>query len=956
MKNSFLDQILNDLSIEDPSVLKDWCFVFPTKRARVYFKKILAERFKQQAFWAPQLLSVEEFMVKCTGKSLADEITLLFELYGVYQVHESEPNFDRFYSWGLTLLEDFNEVDKYLVEAKVLYGNLQEIEELESRFGAGEITTEVLEQFSSVLTIAAQSNLISEFLNTWSTVGKVYQKFKDTLETKSLAYSGMLYRELASRVQDPDFQMPFQKVVFCGLNALSTAEEVILETLLDKGVAEAYWDADQEFLENPQEEAGLFLRKYKRKWQHSGMHWIYPDTDPKPKEIHVIGTAQMASQTKVGGQILKEKLENNELDPQTTAMILGSESLLFPMLYALPELEGVNVTMGYPLAQTGVFSLVQSIIKIHLNRKGKPGNVIYRGGDIYDFLAHPLIIRIAAKSAHQAGYWIRAQKINWTTGKKLTEMLNNDFLAIVIREPAGSSNLLDMLIEFLVKSFYITKGDQKSGLEEELMYHFVKYLNQLKVTLARFDLSPSALLLSRLLLEVFKDKKVPFSGEPLSGLQIMGFLESRTLDFEDIFILGVNENILPVGRHKGSIIPFALRKSFGLPTFEEQDAIYAYHFKRLLLRASRVHIFYNTEVAIDGSGEKSRFILQLLEQSDPKKVKIEQYLYQFPIDPEQFQEGEINVIKTNEIQSILKRYLAGSDQGKPISPTALSTYLDCPLRFYYRHIAEIPEPEELREDADARDFGIIVHNALESLYMDHQGKLVNRETIQNFLQPQNIQKIVEESFRKEFFLKEDQVLEGRNLLNASIISRLIQKVLENDLKIAPFNLIAVESRKFNNILEIEGGFQVKIGGTIDRVDEIEKGGNRLIRIIDYKTGKVDFLYGKNASNSDYAAYLEHYFTQSKYKAGFQAYFYAYLYHKLKKPERMKVGIYGLKQVNRGIRFLREDQEIPSLLLTEFEGRLKMVVQELFDPEIPFYQTSDQRNCRFCPYATLCRKI
>ncbi|MEO1054808.1 MAG: PD-(D/E)XK nuclease family protein [Bacteroidota bacterium] len=930
----FLNHIIDDIRLEELPLLRNWCFVFPTRRAGVHFKKLLGERFYNMAFWAPEVLSIEDFIVKVSGRSVSDDMSLVFELFKVYKRHEPGIIFDNFYSWGQILLSDFDEVDRHLVDTELLYRNLQDLKEIEASFGIGEEAMEAMKQFRNLVGIENKSRLLVEFMNTWNKVSKVHRDFKEHLLEANLAYVGMLYREVCEGLRTHQLDLNYDKVIFGGFNALTKAEEELFDILLNDNKATIYWDADKLYLEDKREEAGVFLRQYATKWTQENSKWITDDMLNEPKEMEVIGVQGSVGQAKAVGNILERKAYAKE----NTAVVLADEQLLFPVLHAIPKsLKAVNITMGYPLKNTSFFNLAYAVLQLHANKKVTGENKVYfLLSTVLNVLTNPYILAFGDREYRKALNDLRQFKLKVISLEELNETIKHPLFNLVFEAGRKASELLEMLMQLLFRIYQrFSRGASKGNdLEYEFAYHFIKHLNKFKETLMGNNLSPGPELLTRLFKEAFQQLKVPFKGEPLLGLQVMGFLETRSLDFENIIVVGVNEGKLPPARSYNTYIPYGLRKAFGLPTFEDQDAIYAYHFKRSLQRAKNVYLLYDTEVDSFGGGEKSRFILQMLysiEKAENSKIQVDDFHLSLPVSSQAKAKKPIQVEKTPEVMELLKRYLATNETSDySLSATALIAYVDDPFKFYLRYIAGLEEKEEYNQDFDAREFGKIVHRGLEEFYKPFEGKQVEAEEIEKMMSPSAINEMVEQALVMEEILREGQVIEGKNLLFESVIKKLMEKVLEADLAIAPFEIVALETQSLENTIEVDG-MQVRLGGIVDRIDRVDGS----VRIIDYKTGRVDFLPPTKASEVNYEQYLSNYFTDSKYKSGFQAYYYAYLYHKQHPQDQIKAGVFGLKEVNRGVRLLREGHTIPFELIAAFEKRLKALIREIFDPNIPF---------------------
>jgi RecB family exonuclease len=491
-------------------------------------------------------------------------------------------------------------------------------------------------------------------------------------------------------------------------------------------------------------------------------------------------------------------------------------------------------------------------------------------------------------------------------------------------------------------------SEELGELETEFAYHSLKHLIQLEEQIQQHHRQLEPRTLARLVIQAFEQATIPFSGEPTKGLQLMGFLETRALDFERVILVSVNEGKLPRGVQHNSYIPYAMRKAFHLPTFEEQDAIFAYHFKRVIQRARHVTILYNTQVAVDGSGEKSRFLWQL-QETFPKE-SIREAIYQMSM-PRTMVKAELHIEKSSQILSLMGNYLSGSKVTKPLSPTAFRHYLDCSLRFYFRYIVKLREREQTSKELDARDFGNIVHKALEKIYQPYLDKMVTNTDVRKLMDSQAIAKALDWSMKIHFRKTVFPVLEGKDILHEQIMQKLIFRVLENDLKATPFHLVATEL-KISGALEFRAGSTVLLEGTLDRVHLA----NEILHIVDYKTGRADLknLY-RPAFPEKGAEYVQTHFDEPRFKSGFQGLFYGYLWSGDRGYAPLKLGVYPLKKVNEGIQWLNHDRVIPMDGFSEFERQLKQVLQELFDESVPFTQTDDIDRCRYCAYKEICQR-
>ena len=944
---TFHQSLVDRINLEDLPSLKGHCYVFPTKRGGVFFKQKLLSTFKGENFFLPAILSIEEFIEKLCNRSITDELTLLFELYKIYQKRDKLLDFDRFYAWGKIILKDYDEIDRYMVDAKQVYHGLQELKEIENVFGFNDELREIIANFRTITDKKEKTKLLTEFLRIWEAVGNVYQEFRLNLDEKSLCYGGILYRSLAESIGKPDFKNPFEQYHICGFNALSKSEESIFDQLIQNGKGQIYWDADQLYLDDTREEAGNFLREYRDKWPESV--WFIEDSLSQNKTVSVSAVPQSIAQAHLGAQILTEGATKG-WRPEETAIVLADEKLLLPVLYAIPfDEHKVNVTMGYPVRLTVVFDLVESYLEVFRKSFFKGKEVLVYVYDLKPLLSNAYLTLLEPRIFEKVINWCIKEKKTRISIKELTAQIESPKVKAMLSASPDWESLFEQIKNYLFTVFYHFKELDENPLDREYIYFFLKEFNKITAYLTERTEQLSLKLIRKIVKEHFKAAKIPFEGVPVEGFQIMGFLETRTLDFKNVIVLSANEGKLPAQRSMNTYIPFALRRAYGLPTFEEQDAIYAYHFKRLLQRAEKVHFTYDSEVSMDSSGEKSRFILQLMRKYEGlSNIKVNEEQYTGRLRPLDNADKSININKTPEVIGNMNRYLAGSEEGKFLSPSSLITYITCPLRFYFQYVLRIHETDDVEEDIDARNFGIVVHRVLELLYQPWLNKELSSSDIKGL--EKLVAKRVVEVLNEEKIIQENQTLIGKDVLTQSIMQRLVLKILQYDQKQAPFKVTGLERNDFDYQISLDDGKIVKLGGVVDRIDEKEG----ISRIIDYKTGTVT-LASAQLMKKSVDEYMGAYFMDPKLKSGFQGYFYGLLTKK-EFVNDFQVGILGMRQLGKGVQWLQEGRAIGPDLMIAFESRLESLVQEIYDSAIPFTQTDDNKRCAYCPYNRICHKL
>lgn len=943
---SFHHSLVDRISEADLPTLKDHCYVFPTKRGGVFFKQYLLKAFERQNFFLPAILSIEEFVEKLTHRTITDELTLLFELFKVYQQRDKDLDFDRFYAWGRIILKDYDEIDRYMADARKIYLGLQQLKEIEHVFGFNDELREIVANFRSITDKQEKTKLLTEFLKIWEAVGHVYIEFQKVLTQKQLCYGGILYRQLAENIGESSFEHPYQYYHICGFNALSKSEETIFGQLVEKGIGQLYWDADVLYMEDEKEEAGDFLRVYREKWPNSV--WMIEDSLKSQKQVTVAAVPQSVGQAHIGAQLLAAGAEKG-WKPEQTAIVLADEKLLLPVLYALPFNDHrVNVTMGYPVKFTVAYDLVDSYLELYRKSAYEGEEVLVYIYDLKPLLSNAYLSLMQPQLYEKVINWSIKEKKTRVSLSELQEQLESANVTSLLSAKPSWESLFSSIMDYLTKVFYHFKETEESPIDQEFIYFFLREFNKISQYLTERSEKLSLKLIKKIVKEHFKAAKIPFEGVPVEGFQIMGFLETRTLDFKNVIILSANEGKIPAQRSMNTYIPFAIRKAFELPTFEEQDAIYAYHFKRLLQRAENVHFTYDAEVSKDSSGEKSRFILQqLLKYEQESGITILEQQYTGKLRAVDTSEQVISVPKTEQVLYNMSRYFVGSEEGKFLSPTSLTTYITCPLRFYFQYVLRIRETEDVEEDIDARNFGIVVHRVLELLYLPSLQKEMSAPEIKAL--EKLVELKVQEVLREEKIVQENQELAGKDVLTRSIMKRLVVKILQYDQEQAPLTITGLERQDLSYQISLPNGQTVKLSGVVDRLDEKDN----VTRIVDYKTGMVK-LAGPKQLSKPIDEYIEAYFHDPDLKSGFQGYFYGLLGKPILKGE-FQVGILGMRQLNQGVQWLQQGRTIKPELMEEFELRLQTMVKEIYDPSIAFSQTDDVKRCGYCPYNRICNR-
>lgn len=918
--------------------------VFPNRRAGLFFQKYLSARVSTP-IWSPKIIGIEDFIKSLSTLKSADKLELIFELYKVFnKLNKSKEDFDRFYYWGNIMLQDFDELDKFLVDPKLLFKNLAHVKNIENSLDyLQEDQKKLIADFWSSFGEKLSSHQ-KGFLGIWDNLFEAYNQFKTRLYEKGIAYNGMIYRDVEEELQMAQSSPEVGKVIFAGFNALSKSEESIISWFVKEGKGEVFWDADDYYLKDSKQEAGRYLREMKfgnsilsRSFKESyGNAFIGAS-----KKVDVISVASDVGQAQQASETLRQM--EGTLD-EKTAIVLPNNELLFPVLHALPhEVEKLNVTMGYPLGISTVFGFLDALIDMQIRAEGK---TVYHFRSVLTILRHPVFSKIKDNRVLEIEKGIIKNNTIWVSRKKFE--IDNQGLQLVFSQPVLLSEYLMEILRFLAEN----NDDQ---VEREFYFHFYTLINRLNEFILENNLDISKVAFQKLFRQMVQNERLPFEGEPLLGLQVMGILETRNLDFDNIIVLSMNETIIPPAPKNTSFIPYSVRKVFDLPVVDHQDAMYAYIFYRLIQRAKNITFIYNSTEETGKSGELSRFIRQLEHETDlhimHKTVSSEVTLED---------SHDISIHKNEQIIDSLLRFTSIKQYEKRFTPTALSTYLDCRLKFYFRYVLELYEQEEISEEVDPMVFGNILHHVMEHLYQafDVDGNRTVRHEDVIRLQ-KDVDKAIEIEFAKQFGEEDVQFsFEGQNILAREIIKKMVLKVLKYDQERTPFDILGVEADDkkgyvLNTNVDI-GGRSIAIGmkGIIDRIEQKDE----VIRIVDYKTGQDEKNFTDIPSLFDRE-------NKSRNKAVFQTFIYGLLYLSSTSSSgdyRVQASLFNIRDLFKSefsplIQCKKSDIQDIRMYLDEFDRYLKELLNEIFDPAICFSQTTDTKKCIYCPYVGICNR-
>ena len=907
---SFISETLDDI-LQTTKSFENVVFILPSQRAKVFVKQTFKDKIS--VGFLPEMLNIEQFIYQISGVQKADNIQLLFHFYTIYKSTEKNPDsFDTFSTWALTVLQDFNEIDQHLINTKEIFTYLRDIERLRKW---------------SVKGTFKETELIKDHYSFLEKLNNYYTAFYQFLLDKNIGYQGLMYREASKKVDVFLDKNTDKKFFFIGFNALNKAEEFLFQKVLGNGNSEIYWDIDEAFF-NSNHQAGKFIRKYKKEWKYFEKNKLKSlgNSFLAAKKIQVIGAAKNNTQIKYIGEILEENP-----DFKNTALVLADETLLPITLSSLPKnINAINITMGYPLKDIPTTSLLFSVFQLFVSQdklQKKITNEFYYK-DVIRFFKHQSIYGLIS-NVDVFTSEIAAENQTFISEILLVKFLENQPIEVkkVILNLFKAFDSVSNFIEKIIDLINLLKEDV-NALEKEYLFRFYTVFTQLKTLQNEFEYFTDLKTLSLFFRQLIGSESLSFQGEPLKGLQLMGMLETRVLDFENIILASANEGVLPASNQQNSFIPFDVKVEFGLPTYREKDAIFSYHFFRLIQRAKNIFILYNTEHDVFGSGEKSRFVTQLEMMRTDIVHKI--------ISPKVVaQKTELKEIVKNEL--VFERLKELAKQG--FSPSSLTNYLYNPVAFYKQKILRIKEFDDVEETVAHNTLGTVVHETLDELYKPFIGQFL---TSDDLLEMEKIAKeLVVKHFKIQF--KNGDLSTGKNRLIFEVAKRFVtnfltqEKLLLKDKK-NQLKIIATEENLSAEI-EIDGiNFPIKIHGNVDRVDEL----NGEIRIIDYKSGMVQ-------SSELKVLDFEQLRAKEQYKA-IQVLLYGYLFTKSKNfdsSKTLKAGIFSFKNVNQGFlsinfssNYRSPDYTITQEKLEEFLVEIKEYIKEIYNKEIGFIEPPD----------------
>lgn len=957
----FLERIARSLK-EQYNDLNRHCLVFPGRRAGLYMIRYLSEQL-DKPIWAPATCTINDLLISGTSLQIAGNEILLCELYKVYSViHRNPESFDDFYFWGDMLLNDFDDADKYLVNTTDLFSNIKDLKDIDLRFGSlNDYQRSVIKSFWTSFDGSRPTREKESFISIWSVLNDLYTAFRASLRAKNIGYEGMIFRDIAESEDTINhISGSWDMIHFIGFNALNACEQKVMSVMKKSGKARFYWDYDNSYLQAENyNTAGFFLRKnIERFGNDMPGDWNYNTklSDPSMKNSRkVIQTSSDIAQIKLIPGIIASQPDINKDNAHQTAIILSDENLLMPLLSSLPESgSDINITMGYPLKQSQVYTFVKMLMDLQVSSIEPGGKPLFPGVLIERLLKHPLMNNFIPKDERVIIEEF-AGKAQWISAEQIGELKVCSELFTKISRTSELSDWMREILSSIAVLQYDNSDSGKTELERNLVNEFIY---RVVLTLNRLDVlnqTPDIIISPETYLKIFdrllKFQTVPFSGEPLSGIQIMGILETRALDFKNLVILSVNEGAMPSTTSTSSFIPYSIREAFNLPSVNHQESIFAYHFYRLLHRAENVTFTYNSSSEGLRTGEMSRFLLQMNYNENLRPVFLSTgFEFKATTSP-----GELIERSSSHTEKLHSRFISG---GKPLSPSAINTWLSCRMKFFFRYVNGLNEPSRKVSEIDPAMFGNILHDAMKRIYAEHQERIIGKDLISKILNDdsylhETLDRAILESFRNGF----DGTVTGNELIIRDVLINFTKRILRADRDIAPFKILHLE-KYFGFPLEINTGVSsltIKSGGYVDRIDSR---GNTT-RITDYKTGSI----------SESVKSIDSLFEDDRkkeYDGWMQLLLYCEAFTRSTgASENVEPYIYSVKKLTgkpfRGNMVIKQNKEeycVSSYkeVRDHFMEGLQKTIGNIFNPNEPFTMTKDARNkCRFCPYSCLCSR-
>jgi len=952
MNHPFLYKVFADLYRRYNGELQNVTVIFPNKRAGLFANQYLSE-IAGRPVWSPRYMAISEFFSQMTDKSVPDTIELLVHLFHAYQKSQKQDkvSFDRFYGWGEVLLSDFQDVDNNMVDAQQLFSNISALEAVKKIDYLEERQIEAVKSFFTEFDPDDTNKLHQRFVDMWNSMYEIYTAFREDLQSNGLAYEAMLKREVIENIDTVGASFQNRKFAFVGFNVLNETEKRLFRYLSLNAETLFYWDIDESFIRH---EAASFIKDNMKIFPNALKLDSSIVSDNRPQcNIQIISATTDEAQASYANQWLKENL-SYDTPLNQTAVVLADENILQGVLHALPETE-VNITMGYPLRQTAIASLVSSLLE--LQTRGKSKDNCWYHTYVTSILRHPFILQVFPAQAKKAYADMHEHNEMYPSIKYLQTLkpFDKDFSAIFT--PQDVDTVLPYLAEIVKRIGVANKGADPLTVESIFtMYSIITNLHSTLSTLSLSSLVSNLSSLTAIITQKIGGQSIAFHGEPATGLQVMGLLETRNLDFRNLLILSANEGMLPKNGNDSSFIPYFLREAHNMTTIEKQTSLYAYYFYRLLQRAENVSLVYNNYTEALKKGEISRFLLQLkLEKELPVTITEKSITSRNELCG--FESSDIN--KSPDVMDRLVNVFKRDDD-VVLSPSALNTYLSCRKKFFLTYVAKLSTPDEISEEIEADVFGSIIHDVLMNLYKPYIGKSLSPDFVKGLSNDdKRIAELTDRAFSLLVFNQKNFITpkyNGEQMLNRHVIMKYIKRQLAYDATLAPLTIIGLEEKVSSDVLshvtatDSDGStrdLDIRLSGRIDRIDRISLNGTATVRIVDYKTSNsiqkgidLDRLFNPDETSGHVL----------------QTFCYADMYGKSCAPSLN----YIKKLSDKDHKPVIEINEVKitdfkNQVSADFRPRLVSLIDEIFDASQPFSMAESDSPCKYCDFRYLCSK-
>lgn len=964
----FLQQVAEIYATRERDALDNYCFVFPNKRSAAFFTYFLGKELGEQPSFLPEITNISEFVASFSDMQEASRYDLLFTLFDEYRrLPGVEVDFDKFVFWGEMLLSDFNDVDRYLVDPDALFVNIKRLREISSnfltneqievirRFWGEDRTRETVDRFWNHIDYEGEQHPQKKFIKLWEVLQPLYHNYRKRLQSEGLATPGMLYRNAVERLKpSSDIDLPFDRYIFVGFNVLSISEIKIFSYLKQRNKADFYWDFNSPGLELKDGRASRFIKNNIREFP--SRYKLEEEKITKLPDITILGVPSNIGQVKSAGSVINKWVENefitNTDNAIDTAVVLPDESLLIPMIHSIPEsISKINVTMGFPMKLSPMATLIRNIVSLQLRSRLRDGERLFFYEDVNILLTSSAIRSINPDGCSELEDKVRKERLYTISSAVIIEMIPE--LEPVFRtvENADDINEVHNYISSLCDFIRLTIA-ANDNIQLKFVESYRNATDKLFDAAQRFSINMKGTSFFKFIERAISSDMIRLKGEPLCGLQVMGVLETRALDFKNIIMLSMNERVFPRRQYSRSFIPDALRHGYGMATIDFQESIFAYYFYRLIARAENVTLIYDAR-AVGGarSNEMSRYLAQLLYFHGDNKIQHKLKIY----NAQRFTPSPIAIKKDSRIIGLLEEYKAGGS--KNLSASALNTYINCPLNFYLQYVEGFNAEDEPTDYIDSSTYGKIVHDVAQRIFEHFQDKEKNPVTItRSMLSPltekENIflDTLITRSINFHFNRLKGELLDspllGECLVLGKVMRKALVEMLKEDMKICPFTFVAAE-KEMKGTLTINPKLTINVKQIIDRIDKV----NDMMRFVDYKTGldtlkaqSIEKMFDGNASHRP--------------KAIMQLLMYCHIYNTLNGTDTpIEPIIYKLLAIpGKGVEKLKIDKEDIGdyhSVRDEFVENFYRKIEEIFDPQVSFDQTVKADNCTFCQFKALC---